>query len=352
MIAVISFAPNNPWIFFSHISRTSCRGPRGGSGMTFLCLNTSEKEVFLMGILTRRILQNSWKKNLRNDTARKASQSPPENVGSARDLAYINDGDQMHLVDIFYPEDTQGKLPVIIDVHGGGWMYGDKELNEYFCMNLAVMGFAVADMSYRLLPATDLRGQIQDVFACIHWLHNNGGAYHCDFDNVLLTGDSAGGHLVSLAAAINEDEALCQLYGVRKLPFKPAGVVINHGVYDLRAKIVTSEPVMREMERLWFGRRPKENPIYERSGLPGTADSKTYPPVLVITSAADGLFPHSEALMRYLDKNGFEYELCAPDPGAQGAEKLGHVFNVLHPEWKESAAVNRDIAEFFRKRVK
>ena len=304
-----------------------------------------------MGILTRRLLQNSWKKNLRADTARKASQSPPENIGAARDLAYISDGDAMHLVDIFYPENAAGKLPIIIDVHGGGWMYGDKELNEYFCMNLAAMGFAVADISYRLLPDTDLKGQIQDVFACIHWLFQNGGDHHCDFGNVLLTGDSAGGHLVSLAAAISENEELCSLYGVQKMPFKPAGVAINHGIYDLQTKIVPSKAIMNEMERMWFGRRPKENPIYERSGLPGTADPKTYPPVLVITSAADALYPHSEALVHYLQNEGFEYEVCKPDPEAEGAEKLGHVFNVLYPEWSESAAVNSKISEFFRKHI-
>ena len=52
-------------------------------------------------------------------------------------------------------------------------MYGDRELNQAYCMYLASQGWAVMGMSYRLLPEVDLREQIQDVFASFHWLERH-----------------------------------------------------------------------------------------------------------------------------------------------------------------------------------
>ena len=53
-----------------------------------------------------------------------------------RDIVYLQQDDHTELMDIFFPEKAKGMLPVIVDVHGGGWVYGNKELNEYYCMEL------------------------------------------------------------------------------------------------------------------------------------------------------------------------------------------------------------------------
>lgn len=101
----------------------------------------------------------------------------------------------MHTLNLYRPLGADGSLPVIVDIHGGGWMYGDRELNQAYCMYLASQGWAVMGMSYRLLPEVDLREQIQDVFASFHWLERHAGTYGLDLDRLCLTGDSAGGHL-------------------------------------------------------------------------------------------------------------------------------------------------------------
>lgn len=56
------------------------------------------------------------------------------------------------MLDVYRPKSVEGALPVIVDIHGGGWYYGDKELNKYYCMSLVKYGFAVVNVSYRLAP--------------------------------------------------------------------------------------------------------------------------------------------------------------------------------------------------------
>ena len=84
----------------------------------------------------------------------------PEGVICSTDIAYADDGIKAHMLDIYRPEDSQEKiLPVIINVHGGGLIIGNKEFNRYFCALLCKDGLArVLDPAVRreivLLPAT------------------------------------------------------------------------------------------------------------------------------------------------------------------------------------------------------
>ena len=61
-------------------------------------------------------------------------------------------------LDVYRQKDATGKLPVIVSVHGGGWVYGDKERYQFYCMDLAERGFAVVNFSYRLAPEYKFSG--------------------------------------------------------------------------------------------------------------------------------------------------------------------------------------------------
>ena len=73
----------------------------------------------------------------------------------------------MHTLNLYRPAGVSGPLPTVVDIHGGGWMYGDRQLNRNYCMYLASRGYAVMGMSYRLVPEVTVAGQVQDVFASL-----------------------------------------------------------------------------------------------------------------------------------------------------------------------------------------
>ena len=86
-----------------------------------------------------------------SDARRDAGLTTPEDIQRFDDLRY-GDDPQWNVLDVYRPKGEEGKLPVIFSIHGGGWVYGDKQLYSHYCMRLAQRGFAVVNFSYRLAP--------------------------------------------------------------------------------------------------------------------------------------------------------------------------------------------------------
>ena len=160
------------------------------------------------------ILEKNWENTGKMDAKRIASQTEPEGFVKILDIPYIDDGEKGHLLDIYYPEGTTEKLPVIIDIHGGGWMYGYKEINKNFCLKLSEKGFLVASINYRLAGDVLFDDQIRDIFSALKWLNENLKDYPADMDNIFLAGDSAGGHFSCVTTAVNLNEDMQKDFGV------------------------------------------------------------------------------------------------------------------------------------------
>ena len=153
-----------------------------------------EKNPELMGELTNKgfvtaAISIVWDIVTYYDNNRVNSQTMAQGVTRLEDIPYIDDGTNEHMLDIFYPENTEEKLPVIIDIHGGGLMMGDKDSNRVYCSVLAARGYTVIALNYRLSPNVLYPSMVQDIMAAFRWINDNGGDYHCDLDNVYVTGD-------------------------------------------------------------------------------------------------------------------------------------------------------------------
>ena len=83
-----------------------------------------------MGRLIRRMIQKKWDGNTRRDAVRLAAQTPPQGVEVREGLPYLDDGHPMHTLNLYRPAGVSGPLPTVVDIHGGGWMYGDRQLNR------------------------------------------------------------------------------------------------------------------------------------------------------------------------------------------------------------------------------
>ena len=85
-----------------------------------------------------KIMQMVWRFCDGGDKSKHAKQNPPQNIEIISDIAYIDDGNYYHKLDVMYPNNISenDKLPVIIDIHGGGWMYGIKGLMKIIAVRL------------------------------------------------------------------------------------------------------------------------------------------------------------------------------------------------------------------------
>ena len=275
-----------------------------------------------------RIMQMVWRFCSDGDAAKHAEQTPPENVEKIKDVEYISDGNIYHRLDVFYPKGTKqsDKLPVVIDIHGGGWMYGDKDLNEYYCLSIADRGYTVFSISYRLVPDVTVNEQLQDVAEALKWISENMKNYPADESKILLTGDSAGGQLSAYSAVLLQSEELREKFGV------------VDGNLDVSALVLTSPVAFMKdggsfsvYTKILWGKDYKTKPTYDYMDISEIIDYAKLPPTYFITSDGDSL-AHDQTHRAYelFKEKGVQCEIANFGDDENG-DPLPHVFSVLFP---------------------
>ena len=154
--------------------------------------------------------------------------TPPE-VERFDNIAYGSDP-VWQLLDVYRPRSAEGKqLPVIVSVHGGGWVYGSKEVYQFYLMDLAKRGFAAVNFSYRLAPEDRFPASLEDTNTVLAWVKDNAGKYGFDMGNVFAVGDSAGAFGLAVTSCIMTNPALAERFGRYFTPadIKLKGVALN-----------------------------------------------------------------------------------------------------------------------------
>jgi acetyl esterase len=128
----------------------------------------------------------------------------PKGISMIENISY-HDRDEDALLDIFFPESSQlqgEKLPLVIWVHGGGWVAGSKKDVQNYCKIIAHQGYLVVSVEYTLAPKSTYPKPLQQVMNAIQYLNQNQDNYPIDVDRMFLAGDSAGAQIVAQVAAI------------------------------------------------------------------------------------------------------------------------------------------------------
>lgn len=127
-------------------------------------------------------------------------------VRSLRNLAYVENGHERHVLDLHIPAGATRTTPLVVFVHGGGWRQGNKDRPPV--APLLSDGFVCASINYRLTEHAAFPAQIHDCKAAIRWLRSNAETYGYDATRIGVWGTSAGGHLVALMGTSGDVEAL------------------------------------------------------------------------------------------------------------------------------------------------
>jgi len=279
-----------------------------------------------------------------SDDIRDAGLTTPDSVIRYDDIVYGQDPVWQSL-DVYRPKAAGDRtLPVIISVHGGGWVYGDKARYQYYCMELAQRGFAVINFSYRLAPENRFPAALADTNAVFCWALNNCGQYGFDRDNIFAVGDSAGAHMLALYCGILTDPEYASLYPFTPpRDFVPRAVALNCGVYKMLGTMAAGvNPLIREA--LPGGGTPEELMMVD--ALSHVTDS--FPPAFIMTAMGDFLKAQAPLMAEKLADRQipFIYRLYGT-----AQEPLGHVF---HCDIRSAAAkmCNDETCDFFKRMVR
>ncbi|MBT1160991.1 MULTISPECIES: alpha/beta hydrolase [Bifidobacterium] len=294
----------------------------------------------------------------------------PDSVDAITDIAYLPDGGtdraagqcRGHLLDIYLPHEATVRgghaTPVYIDIHGGGFTYGYKELNRNFNTHLASRGFAVVSLNYRPAPQTDLKGQLADVQAALRWLRTHLIEYPVNPDAVFLTGDSAGGALALLTLAIENSAGAAHAFGIEQASgLRFSGGALICGVYSLASPAAAErtggmsrldyDPSKRfTLEQMlgeeFFAGLDSADPTYLTAE--GIVSSVDLPPLFILTSSDDFLEADALALATAMSRKGADFELSDRKVGRH--ETLGHVYPIGMTWLDESQQALDAIARF------
>lgn len=300
--------------------------------------------------LSKFLVSGFCKVNGKLDTNRLAKKTPFEKVEKVYDIPYLDDGNKYHLLDIYYPQSNTKKLPVIIDIHGGAWMYGTKDINKHYAQGLATFGFIVVNISYRLIKEGEggtFPNNIQDIFSAFNWVEKNIEKYNGDLNNVFLTGDSAGAHLSSLAQSIMLDKDVMEKLNV-STNLKFNALALTCGVFDIEAYQKIKLFFFKYLFKQFFGKDYKNNEYLKLATIRNNK-LEEFPPIFLNSCYGDFVRGQVHDFYNECKKRGVTVELkyiekkCTND--------IIHVYSVLFPEYEESIETTNALIDFFKKYV-
>ncbi len=291
----------------------------------------------------RPVLQKYWELFTdKNDKKRIGSQTSPKGISVFSDIPYINDGKWQHTLEIYRPENADRPLPVIIDIHGGGWMYGTTHINKHYNMMLASEGYTVFSINYRLVPECEIDGQLRDCMHALNWIKKHAEEYLGNLSELFITGDSAGGFLAAYSVLLNNSETLRQAFHTvsPELDFKALGLTCPVCYLDYKA-----------VQGVYMRQILADNYKFEEYGkyvnLDQALNVSTLPPTYLITSGGD--MPAKKATFKAYEDIEDRHIECKlkyiPD------KKKTHVFNIVDPFSAQSKDVNRDMLKFFNTHI-
>jgi acetyl esterase/lipase len=267
-------------------------------------------------------------------------------------------GDQggRNLLDLYLPAEPPRngeRRPVLLQVHGGAWMIGDKrEQGIPLMTHLAKRGWVCVASNYRLSPKATMPDHIIDVKRAIAWIRREIEGYGGDPEFLCITGGSAGGHLTALAALTANDPAFQP--GFPEVDTRLDAAVPYYGVFDFvdRAGDRGEQRMGEAIGPKVFKSLPSEAPELWDAVSPITRIHAEAPPFLIIQGSHDTLVFDQEAttFVGALREKSAQPVAHIRFGGAQHAFDIFHSYRSAHAVRATTAFLENTRADFEARR--
>jgi acetyl esterase/lipase len=274
-----------------------------------------------------------------------SSQQLSGKVEIARDVVYAQMNGRELALDLYWHPGAGEPEPLVVWIHGGAWMSGDKSWMPPV-LYLLDNGFAMTSIDYRLSQEALFPAQIEDCKAAIRWLRANAARYNLDPDRVGAWGESAGGHLAALLGTAGDVAAWDQQGGNREYSSRVQAVCDWFGPSDLLQMGVMKSGFDHNAadapEALLIGGLVQENKEKAKRANPITYITPETPSFFIMHGEQDDVVPlgQSELLHRALVEAGLDSTLMVI-PG------MGH--GVMELDKEHWAELQRNVVDFFKR---
>jgi acetyl esterase len=241
---------------------------------------------------------------------------------------------------VYKPQDAGNALPVHVFFHGGGWVIGDLDTHDAYCRELCrLAGCIVVAVDYRLAPEHPFPAAVDDAWAAINWVAENGASLGADTARISVGGDSAGGNLSAVVAQMARDN------GGPRLCFQ----LLIYPATDL----AMDTPSHRENAEGYMLTRGSMNwflghycPALDQRSSARLSPLKSarfdaLPPAYVITAEFDPLRDEGEAYAERMREAGVPVECHRYDGMIHGFVCMFRLIPAAHPALEKAAAALR-----------
>lgn len=309
--------------------------------------------LFILIIFKISVYPNVWLIRLLGDdglqtgqTAKPFVKGPVEKI---ENISY-EQNDPYNKLDLYYPKNPNKKLPLLIWVHGGGFIGGTKDSIRDYVQVLASSGYVVASIEYSKAPESKYPTPIFELNSATQFLLKS-SKYPIDKDQIIFGGDSAGASIAAQTVLANTNEKYAYQ---AKLPhsINPKiikGVILASGPYDINKTSFDNKLFSRVVNTyLWAysgSRNYKENKEFQYVSIQQYI-TKNYPPTFITAGPFDPLLPHSIDLANTLEKNGNIVETAFYNKSSSSKD-AGHEYQ-FNLKLKESQTTLSSIKSFLQ----
>jgi len=244
---------------------------------------------------------------------------PPENYNkiTAKVLPIINmqynSEYKSNFLDIFMPVNATGRYPLVLWIHGGAFVGGNKEDIGIYATALAAKGFTVACIDYRRAPEAKYPTPVIQAKEAYEWLISEADTYHIDVKNIVLAGDSAGAHIAAQLAAIQTNEQYAKKISVKSvIPQENLkALLLFCGPFDLE-KISTDKSFLMKLIKMtawaYFGTKKWVEKYGNEINITEYI-TPDYPPTFISDGNTASFESHGSFFWEHLDKNNIPNEI-------------------------------------------
>lgn len=220
----------------------------------------------------------------------------------ARDIALVRDIDAPVPLRLYDARTERRPGPLLVFIHGGGWVIGDIETHEPFCIDLAIeLDVPVIAVDYRLAPEAPFPAAVEDSIAAARWIASGPAELDRSATALFLAGDSAGGNLCAVVSAALRDEPASVPIAGQWLIYPATDPTVHYPSYDQfkHGHLLTKES-MDWFEDSYSGPRGdwRYSPLLK--GCEGL------PPTLVMTAGLDPIRDQGRAYAARCTEAGVE----------------------------------------------
>ena len=241
----------------------------------------------------------------------------------AANVIYLTATGYESKLDVYRRRDITTPQPTLIFYHGGGWIGGTKEASFMSIMPWLEMGWNVVNVEYRMARVAPAPAGVEDALCALRYVVSNAKNYNIDASKIVVSGESAGGHLALIAGmtpASTGFTSICAGGGFtgNDLAIPKVAAIINwYGITDVSDMLAGQNA--RSYAVQWIGSSANRDAL-AKSVSPITYVRADLPPILSIQGDTDPIVPYSQnvRLRDALTKAGAKAELFTIPGGGHG----------------------------------